>query len=124
MKRISSATMHGPQLLLLALLVVLLFGNCGGGVNHFLYSLQRRNHLARLDSLIDERLRLRALARKQLHGRARQDELMLIEQRTDAEAQKLLRADWERQKFQNRRSKIERRLRKNILPKPPLLLSH
>jgi hypothetical protein len=113
-----------PLLLLLALSVLLLFGNCGGGVNRFLYNLQDRGRLAQFDSLLHQRQELRRQARQQLRGPARRDELYSIEERTDAQIRPLLQGEWQRRKFENRRNKIERRLRKNPVPEKTLIWRH
>lgn len=110
-----------PAFLLLPLLAVLVFGNCGGGVNSFLYNLQRNKRLGQLDSLLRQRRELRRLARHQLRGAARRNELVKIEQRTDEQAQALLPNDWQRRKYRHRRRKIEHRLRHRPVPKRPLL---
>jgi hypothetical protein len=115
---------NGPGLWLLPLVAILLFGNCNGGVNHFLYSLESRGRLARLDSLVREQQRQRVLTRQHLRGTTRQDQLFQLEQRTNEQAQTLFQSDWQRKKWVNRRNKIERRLRQNPAPKRPLLLPH
>lgn len=120
----AAVTSAKPWLLVLPLLAVLLFGNCGGGVNRFLYNLKERSRLAQFDSLVQQRRALRLQARQRLHGPARRDELYSIEERTNAQIQPLLQSDWQRRKFENRRNKIERRLRKNPEPARPLLLPH
>ncbi|GAB3577087.1 hypothetical protein [Hymenobacter daeguensis] len=109
-------------LLLLPLLAVLLFGNCGGGVNRFLYNLENRGRLAQFDSLVRQRQQLRGQARQQLRGQARRDALYSIEERTNAQLQPLLQGEWQRRKFENRRNKIERRLRKKPVPEKTLYL--
>ncbi|MBJ6108684.1 hypothetical protein JAO73_06675 [Hymenobacter sp. BT523] len=106
---------------MLPLLAVLLFGNCNGGVNTFLFNMNSNGRLAKLDSLTRERQRLRAQAQQQLRGAARREQLLLIEQHANEQAQALLRNNWERRKFENRRNKIERQLRKNPVPKRPVL---
>jgi hypothetical protein len=112
-----------PYLVLLPLVAVLLFGNCNGGVNHFLYGLKTSNRLARLDSLLRERQALRLQARK-LHGQARRDQLRSIEQRTNEQTRALLPSEWQRQKLARRRPKIERRLRQGTPPKRPWYMPH
>jgi hypothetical protein len=101
-------------LVLLPLVVVLLFGNCGGGVYGFINGLgpDRR---ARLNDAIAQRLVLRKAARQRLHGRARHNELRRIEALTDARIDSLRFSDFEESKFAHRRSKIERRLRQQGL---------
>ena len=105
-----------PYLLLLPLLAVLLFGNCGGGVRGFLYGLgnQRRHQLQALEL---RRQAERAAARQRLRGEARREEYWRIEQATNARADSLLTGAFEQKKFRNRRNKIERQLRR--LPPPP-----
>ncbi|GAB2850364.1 hypothetical protein [Hymenobacter ruber] len=107
-----------PYLCLLPLVAILLFGNCNGGVNRFLYNLERTNHLVRLDSLLRERQVLRLQARK-LHGQPRRDQLRSIERRTNEQTQLLLSSEWQRQKLARRRPKIERRLRQGTPLKRP-----
>jgi hypothetical protein len=66
MKRLSL-----PYLVLLPLLVVLLFGNCGGGgVRAVVDSMSAERH-ARFRAIIAQRQTQRAAARQQLHGSAR-----------------------------------------------------
>ncbi len=98
-----------PVLLLLPLLAILLFGNCGGGVNSFLgYGPNNRN--ARLANIINRREIDREAARRTLHGRARRDAYRLIEQTTESRLDSLYPYH-DRGKMDTRRHKTERRLR-------------
>ena len=99
-----------PYLLLLPLLAVLVFGNCGGGVNGFLNRLNSNGRLQRLNEIREQRLRQRAAARQQLTGRARRRALRRIEENTSARIDSLLPLGYQREKFYKRRNKIERRM--------------
>ena len=90
-------------------LVVLLFGNCGGGVYGFINGLGSTRR-AQLNDAIAQRV-MRAAARQRLHGRARYTELRRIEALIDARIDSLRFGEFEQRKFAHRRSKIERRLR-------------
>lgn len=96
-------------LVLLPLVVVLLFGNCGGGVYGFISGLGPARR-APLESAITQRLALRATARQRLHGRARHTELHHIEALTDARIDSLRYSAFEQRRFAHRRRKIGRRL--------------
>ncbi|MCI1186734.1 hypothetical protein MON38_04840 [Hymenobacter sp. DH14] len=93
-------------LLLLPLLAVLLFGNCGGGVRGFLNKSRPENR-ERMRALVVLRLQQRAAARQQLRGRARQEAYWRIEQQIDARFDSLVHGS---KKFRNRRNKVERQL--------------
>ncbi|HEX8327910.1 MAG TPA: hypothetical protein VF629_10240 [Hymenobacter sp.] len=98
-----------PQLLLLPLLAVLLFGNCGlSSTRGFLRDLgpERRD---RLRALVVQRQALRAAARQRLRGAALQDEYFRIEGIIDARADSLFPSGTPA-KFRNRRNKIDRQL--------------
>jgi len=97
-----------PYLVLLPLLAVLLFGNCGGGVRGFLSGLgtQRRE---KMRALVLQRQAERAAAKQQLRGAARQDAYEEIEKRIDARLDSLVPTN-RTKKFHNRRNKIERQL--------------
>ncbi|WP_046243671.1 hypothetical protein [Hymenobacter terrenus] len=105
-----------PYLLLLPLLAVLLFGNCGGGVYGFLSGMGNTRR-ERLREIVVRRQAERAAARQQLRGRARQDAYWCIEQATNLRTDSLLRDEAERRKFRNRRNKVDRRLLHS--PAPP-----
>jgi hypothetical protein len=98
-----------PMLLLLPLLAVLLFGNCGLSTTRgFLNDLgpERRDQLR---ALVVQRQTLRATARQRLRGKALQDEYFRIEQAINARADSLIPSDHAR-KYRNRRNKIDRQL--------------
>jgi hypothetical protein len=99
-------------LLLLPLLAVLLFGNCGGGVQRLLNDSKRRD---RLQAIVLREKAERAAARKDLRGQARQDEYWRIEQTTKARLDSLLPGSFLQRKLRNRRNKIERQ----VLRLPP-----
>lgn len=97
------------MLLLLPLVALLLFGNCGLSTTRgFLNDLgpERRD---RLRALVVQRQALRAAARQRLRGAALQDEYFRIEGVIDARADSLIPANKAR-KFRNRRNKIDRQL--------------
>ena len=95
-----------PYLLLLPLLTVLLLGNCGGGVYGMLVNNPNQQ---KMRTLLMLRLDQRAVARKQLHGRARQDAYRHIEQDIDARLDSLMPPS-SVVKFHKRRNKVERQL--------------
>ena len=100
-----------PYLLLLPLLAVLLFGNCGGtSVRRFLAeaSPQRRE---KMRALVLQRQAERAEARQRLKGPARRDAYLQIEQRIDAHYDSLVPSNL----FQTRRNKLDRQ----VLRLPP-----
>ena len=97
-----------PYLLLLPLLAVLLFGNCGNGVRGTLTSMGGSRRLVLRASIIRREAK-RALARRQLHGRARQDAYRRIEQEANATADSLLNS-WQLEKYNRRHNKLERQL--------------
>ncbi|WP_210521282.1 hypothetical protein [Hymenobacter terricola] len=108
-----------PYLLLLPLLVVLLFGNCGlsrGGVRGWLNTMGNRRR-DRLQEIVLRERAERAAARHNLHGAAREEAHRRIEQATQARADSLLYGHFEQKKFRNRRNKVERQL----VRLPPLL---
>ena len=105
-----------PVLLLLPLLAILLFGNCGGGVNGYLgYGPSKQN--ARLANIINRRETDREAARRTLHGHARRDAYRLIEQSTETRLDSFYPYH-ERGKMDTRRRKTERQLRR-WYPRPP-----
>ena len=95
-----------PYLLLLPLLAVLLFGNCGGGVYGMLVNNPNQQ---RMRALLVLRLDQRAAARKQLHGAARHEAYRRIEQDINARLDSLMPPS-SVVKFHKRRNKVERRL--------------
>ena len=98
-----------PYLLLLPLLVVLLFGNCGGGVSSFLSRMGPAGR-ARFQEIIEHRQALRDSARHQLKGQAKREALWRIEDNTDARLHELLPDEYDQRKLHHRRNKIERQL--------------
>lgn len=108
-------TLRKPLLLLLPLLAVLLFGNCGGGVQGLLNNSHRRD---RLQAIVLRERAEQAAARKNLRGRARRDEYWRIEQATKARLDSVLTGSFQQQKLRNRRNKIERQLLRFPLPEP------
>ncbi|MBF9219670.1 hypothetical protein [Hymenobacter ruricola] len=102
------------SLLLLPLLAVLLFGNCGGGVREVVNGLTPERH-ERLRAIILRQRAERAAARRQLHGEARREAYAHIEQQTTARADSLFgQFGSGREKFRRRRNKLERQaMRKN-----------
>lgn len=107
-----------PYLLLLSLLAVLLFGNCGGGVRGFLTNMgsARRARFVAIDA---QRQARRDAARQHLRGEARREEYWRIEQATNARLDSLLPGTRQQRKLRHRRNKIERQLRQ--LPPEALL---
>ncbi|MDO7844870.1 hypothetical protein Q5H92_00765 [Hymenobacter sp. M29] len=103
-----------PYLLLLPLLAVLLFGNCGGGVRGMLNSMSIARR-AELRASVVRREQCRTLAAKQLHGRARQQAYQQIEIVANNKADSVLRRH-ELDKFNKRRNKTERQLLLNYNP--------
>ena len=104
-----------PVLLLLPLLAILLFGNCGGGVHGFLgYGPNDRS--ARLANIINRREADRQTARRTLRGHARRDAYRLIKQTTEARLDSFY--PYDRGKMDTRRRKTERQLRR-WYPRPP-----
>ena len=101
-------------LLLLPLLAVLLFGNCGGGVREVVNNLPYKDH-ERLQAIILRQRAERAAARRQLHGEARREAYEHIEQKTTASADSLFGQFGNgRKKWRQRRNKLERQaLRKD-----------
>lgn len=100
-----------PVLLLLPLVAVLLFGNCGGGVRGYLGYVPN-NQSARLASIVNRRDADRATARRTLHGRARHEAYRRIEQTTDARIDSLYPSySNDPNKMKTRRRKTERLLR-------------
>jgi len=102
--------------LLLALVALLAFGSCGGGVNGFLNE-QGQYRRARLRAiLVQERLDI-AKARQQLHGRARREAVRRSKALRAARLDSLLPGPFAQQKLRRRYSKIKRRVLRD--PPPP-----
>ena len=111
-----------PYLLLLPLLAVLLFGNCGGGVREVVNGLTNKEH-ERFRAIIWRQRAERAAARRQLRGEARREAYERIEQQTAASADSLLGPFGNgRNKFRKRRNKLERQVmrRDNSPLVPPI----
>ena len=102
--------------LLLPLLAVLLFGNCGGGVHRFLGQMSY-DRSERLRSIVLRQRAERADARRRFSGRLRADAYKRIEQTVQARTDSMLSMGFEVRKFRNRRHKVERQLLR--LPSPP-----
>jgi hypothetical protein len=98
-------------LLLLPLLAVLLFGNCGGGVRGFLTNMGSARR-ARFVAIEARRQADRETARLHLRGEARREAYWRIEQATNARLDSLLPGTTEQRKLRHRRNKIERQLRR------------
>ena len=116
-----------PYLLVLPLLVLLLFGNCGGGVRQVVNGLSGKERV-RFRAIIYRERAERAAARRQLRGEARREAYAQIEQKTTASADSLFgRFGNGREKFRRRRNKLERQaLRKNnaaLVPAIPILIN-
>ena len=95
------------RLLLLPLLAVLLFGNCGGGVRQVVNGLTAERH-ERLKAIILRQRAERAAARRQLHGEARREAYFQIEEKTTARADSLFgQFGRGRVKWRKRRNKLE-----------------
>jgi hypothetical protein len=119
MKVAFSSTQYRAKLLLLPLLVVLLFGNCGvgRGVRGLLTDMTpTRRQLFR--AVVAKRQAERATARQQLHGSARQDAYQRIEHATNARFDSLGLSQTEGRKLLNRRNKLEHQLLGLPSPKP------
>ena len=104
-----------PYLLLLPLLAVLLFGNCGGGVREVINNLPYKDHEQLRTIILRQRAEhYRAAARRQLHGEARRAAYERIEQKTTASADSLFGQFGNgRNKFRKRRNKLERQAMRN-----------
>ena len=99
-----------PVLLLLPLLAVLLFGNCGGGVRQVVdYMGQPKRD--EYQKALANRQAQRAAARQNLRGRARRDEYLRIHEATEARLHELMSSSDQQRKMQHRRRKLERQLR-------------
>ena len=99
-----------PYLLLLPLLAVLLFGNCGGGVRSVVDSMGRERH-DRFRTIFAQHQVQRALAQQRLHGRARRTTLHRLDSIRTARIDSLFRFDYySKEKFDHRRRKMTRQL--------------
>lgn len=99
-----------PYLLLLPLLAILLFGNCGGGVREVVNSMDRERH-DRFRSIFAQRQSQRALARQRLHGRAQRLALQRLDSIRTARVDSLFRFDsFAKDKFEHRRRKMTRQM--------------
>ena len=111
-----------PYLLLLPLLAVLLFGNCGGGVREVVNNMGRERH-NRFRDIFAQREAQRTLARKRLHGRAQRIAFQRLDSVRTARIDSLFRFDsYAREKFDHRRRKMTRQmLRPNNRPLIPAI---
>jgi hypothetical protein len=111
----------GPaQVLLLALVVLLVFGSCGGGVSGFLNS-QGERRRARLRSiLVQEQVDI-ATARQRLHGRAQREAVRRSKTLSAARLDSLLPGSFEQQKLRRRYSKIKRQVLRDPPPRVPAI---
>lgn len=99
-----------PYLLLLPLLAVLLFGNCGGGVRGVVSGMgeARRD---RFRAIFAQRQAQRASARQRLRGRARRVALQRLDSVRTARLDSLFQFDYSaREKFERRRRKMTHQL--------------
>ena len=108
------ATLHPAHALLLGLVVLLVFGSCGGGVNGFLNGMGERRRTRLRSILVQERVDI-TTARRQLHGQARREAVRHTKARSTQRLDSLLTRDFEQQKLHRRYSKIKRQ----ILRRPP-----
>lgn len=111
-----------PYLVLLPLLAVLLFGNCGGGVREVVNRMDRKHH-DRFREIFRQRQIQRPLARQRLHGRAQRVALQRLDSVRSARIDSLLRFDsYAKEKFDHRRHKMTRQmLRPNNRPLIPAI---
>ncbi|MGY3089144.1 hypothetical protein ACVWYF_002184 [Hymenobacter sp. UYAg731] len=99
-----------PYLVLLPLLAVLLFGNCGGGVRGVVDGMSRARQ-DRFRDIFAQRQAQRALARQRLHGRARRVALQRLDSIRTARIDSLFRFDsYAKEKFAHRRRKMTRQM--------------
>lgn len=100
-----------PCLLLLPLLAVLLFGNCGGGVRGVINNMGGAQR-TRFRAIFAQRQAQRAVAQQQLRGRARRVELRRLNSVRKARIDSLLRLapSYSAEKYAHRRRKMTRQL--------------
>ena len=99
-----------PYLLLLPLLAVLLFGNCGGGVRRVVNNMDQDRH-DRFQAIFAQRQAQRTIARQRLHGRAQRVAFQRLDSIRKARVDSLFRFDFDtREKFAHRRHKMTRQL--------------
>ena len=99
-----------PCLLLLPLLAVLLFGNCGGGVRGVINNMGSAQR-ARFRAIFAQRQAQRAVAQQQLRGRARRVELRRLNSVRKARIDSLMRLNpYAAEKYAHRRRKMTRQL--------------
>lgn len=118
MKALANAS-HSPspaQVLLLALVALLVFGSCGGGVQGFLNSQGERRRARLRAILVQERVDI-ATARQRLRGRARREAVRRSKALSAARLDSLLPGTFAQQKLRRRYSKIKRQ----VLRTPPPL---
>ena len=101
-------------LFLLGLVVLLVFGSCGGGVQGFLNGLGERRRTRLRSIWVQEKVDV-ATARRQLRGRARREAVRQGKARSAQRLDSLLPRDFEQQKLRRRYSKIKRQ----VMRQPP-----
>lgn len=116
MKALANASHSPAQVLLLALVALLVFGSCGGGVQGFLNSQGERRRARLRAILVQERVDI-ATARQRLRGRARREAVRHSKALSAARLDSLLPGTFAQQKLRRRYSKIKRQ----VLRTPPPL---
>jgi hypothetical protein len=106
------------QVLLLALVALLVFGSCGGGVQGFLNSQGERRRARLRAILVQERVDI-ATARQRLHGRARREAVRRSKALSAARLDSLLPGTFAQQKLRRRYSKIKRQVLRDPPPLAP-----
>jgi hypothetical protein len=106
------------QVLLLALVALLVFGSCGGGVQGFLNSQGERRRARLRAILVQERVDV-ATARQRLHGRARREAVRRSKALSAARLDSLLPGTFAQQKLRRRYSKIKRQVLRDPPPLAP-----
>jgi hypothetical protein len=114
----ASSSPSPAQVLLLALVALLVFGSCGGGVNGFLNSQGERRRARLRAILVQERVDI-ATARQRLHGRARREAVRRSKALSAARLDSLLPGPFAQQKLRHRYSKIKRQVLRDPPPLPP-----
>ena len=120
MKALANAShrLSPAQLLLLALVALLVFGSCGGGVQGFLNSQGERRRTRLRAILVQERVDI-ATARRQLRGRARREAVRRSKALSAARLDSLLPGTFEQQKLRRRYSKLKRQVLRDPPPLAP-----
>ena len=99
-----------PYLLLLPVLAVLLFGNCGGEVRGVVNGMSRMHH-DRFQDIFAQHQAQRALARQRLHGRARRVALQPLDSVRTTCTDSFFRFEpHAKEKFDQRHHKMTRQL--------------